>query len=506
MIAVSAQETDPSRWRARAALLLIVAAAAALRLWQIGTGIPFALGSDEPAIMDHVVLMMKTGSLRPPFFDYPGLVFYLQFPVACLRFMYGAAAGEWTSLAGARAADFYLWSRVVTALMGVSTVVLLYRVGLRWGTVQALLAAALLAAMPMHVRESRFVLTDVPMTFFVTLTFLLSVRANEQRRLSAIALAAVAAGLATAIKYTAGVALLMPLLAACATAVPGRSRWSGVALALGCFAVGFVAGAPYVLLDLPGFLNGFAYLTTSYRPRTTDQEYGGWIYLKHLRLNLSSAAFVLMFAGLAVAAFRGLIQSDRVRWLMVAAFPVLFWYSIADRSLIYGRYLLPLVPFVCLLIAIAVVWLHDVVSRVASPRIAQPVAVLLMVLVLAPAVLMSAGFVRTMHPETTQSAAYDWLRANVPAGSRLVIENTALRFPADLYPSLFVKRLEDKPASVYRASGARYMIVMTDGEGTTGEAGNDAAVNTDAEYGQEVARFTSTHRRPGPNLRIIELR
>jgi hypothetical protein len=34
--------------------------------------------------MDHVVQMLKDGSLRPPFYDYPGLVFYLQLPVAGL--------------------------------------------------------------------------------------------------------------------------------------------------------------------------------------------------------------------------------------------------------------------------------------------------------------------------------------------------------------------------------------------------------------------------------------
>ena len=40
--------------------------------------------------------------------------------------------------------------------------------------------------MPLHVRESHYVLTDVPVTFFVTLTLLLSLRAHERATLGAV--------------------------------------------------------------------------------------------------------------------------------------------------------------------------------------------------------------------------------------------------------------------------------------------------------------------------------
>ena len=77
--------------------------------------------------------------------------------------------GEWASLAQAPNEAFYLWGRAVTAIMGTATVWLVYRVGMRWGGRTALLAAVMFAVMPLHVRESHFVLTDVPVTFFVML-------------------------------------------------------------------------------------------------------------------------------------------------------------------------------------------------------------------------------------------------------------------------------------------------------------------------------------------------
>ena len=67
-----------------------------------------------------------------------------------------------------------------------------------------MLAAGVMAVMPIHVRESHYVLTDVPTTFFITLTFLLSLRAHERATVKDFAWAGVAAGLATSVKYPAG--------------------------------------------------------------------------------------------------------------------------------------------------------------------------------------------------------------------------------------------------------------------------------------------------------------
>src|SRR5215210_4294629 len=200
--------------QATATLAVILAAAAFLRFWALGAGIPYGIGVDEPEIMNRAYRMMRTGDFNPHFFDYPGFYIYLQLAVSVLRFIAGAMGGEWHALKDVSALDFYAWGRVVTAVMGTATVALVYFAGLRWGTRYALLAAGLMAVMPMHVRESHFVLTDVPMTFFVTLTLLLSLRAHEQARSLPFLFAGAAAGVAAATKYTGALAILLPLVAA----------------------------------------------------------------------------------------------------------------------------------------------------------------------------------------------------------------------------------------------------------------------------------------------------
>lgn len=494
--------------RTTLALTVVLLSASALRFCALGEGIPYSLGSDEPAVMDHVVQMMKTGDLHPPFFDYPGLAFYLHLPVACLRFLKGAAAGEWDSLAAAGASDFYLWSRGVTACLGVATVLLTYRIGLRWGVRHAFLAASLIAVMPSHVRESRFVLTDVPMTFFVTLTFLLSLRAYELAGLLRFVSAGVVAGLATSTKYTAGVAVLIPLLAASMSVPERSSRLALAGGALGGFAGAFLATAPYTILDLPGFLNGFAGLARFYSPRGLDDDSGWRIYLKHLRLSLHWPAFILSFVGLAVAVEQIRKKATRLRATVLVTIPIVFLYVIADRTLIFGRYLLPIVPFICLMSATAIVCISTAIKRL-LPRPAPVVLEVTLVFVaVAPMLLRSISYVRDAAVVSTQALAYEWIRTNIPEGSRIVLERNTLRFPADLYPTVFVTRLTDRSLEHYRSVGASYLVASSHPSDNTLDTDRqrDAADMHLGAGGQEIARFSPSNNQRGPDLRIIKLR
>src|SRR5512132_3060479 len=206
----------------RMALAAVLIAAAVLRFWAIHRGIPYAVQVDEPEIVERALNMMRSGSLHPHFFDYPGLSLYVQLVVSIGRFIAGAIHGEWYSLAQATSGPFYLWGRIVTASFGVATVLLVYQVGMRWGASHALLASGLMAVLPLRVRYSHFVLTDTPLTFFVTLT------------------------------------LLVPLVACWMTVPlrPGRLK-TAFAIIAAC-GVAFLLLAPYTVLDLPAFLDNFA--------------------------------------------------------------------------------------------------------------------------------------------------------------------------------------------------------------------------------------------------------
>src|SRR4051812_4766781 len=239
------------RHLARVALPLTLVIAALLRLWALRQGVPFAVQVDEPEVLLRAVRMMRTGDLSPHFYDYPTLYMYLQAIVAALRFLIGAMRGEWAALAQAPPEAFYVWGRALTALFGTATVWIVYRAGTRWDEGTALLAAIMFAVMPLHVRESHFILTDVPATFFVMLTLLLALRAHERATPWTFALAGAAAGLAAGTKYNGGVAIVIPLIACGATPAVRPPRRLSRTRVLAGGRIALLVGAPHYGLDLP---------------------------------------------------------------------------------------------------------------------------------------------------------------------------------------------------------------------------------------------------------------
>ena len=328
----------------RFALLLILAVAAALRYWGLGHGIPYAVSVDEPEIVERAFSMMKEGTLNPRFFDYGQLTLYIQLVVSIVRFIVGSVTGAWGSLAEATTGSFYLWGRAVTAAFGVATVLVVFHIGLRWGARHALLAAALMAVMPLHVRYSHYVLTDTPLTFFVALTMLLALMAHERPVSRAFLFAGAAAGLAAAIKYNGGLALVMPLLACWMTPAARPSRLACSLATIGGAAVAFLIAAPYTVLDLPGFLDRFATLTAEYRHAAPPPESGTIIYLKHLRLQFALPGMLLIAGGMVMGLIRGVRGPGRVPWAIALVFPIPYFLMVADQRIIYARYLLPIVP------------------------------------------------------------------------------------------------------------------------------------------------------------------
>ncbi|MGH9411281.1 MAG: glycosyltransferase family 39 protein, partial [Vicinamibacterales bacterium] len=276
-------ETPPRAARRTVLLLAIVAVAAAARLWNLRAGVPFAVGIDEPQVVDRALRILKTGDWNTHLFDYPTLAIYLHAIAAAARFLWGAVRGEWTSLAGFRIRAVYTTARLLTAAIGVATVWLTYRIGARLGRRDVgLLAAAQMAVQPSHVRESHFALTDVPAAALTTAAVLLAVRAADRRTVRAYAAAGALSGLAAATKYIGGIALSALAVVWIVHERRAADRWPKALAAAGAAAAAFLAGAPYTVLDLPGFLDGFARQFARFA--AVPPAPPGVVYLKHLSL------------------------------------------------------------------------------------------------------------------------------------------------------------------------------------------------------------------------------
>jgi 4-amino-4-deoxy-L-arabinose transferase-like glycosyltransferase len=495
----------------RVALGIVLAAAAVLRFSAIGRGIPYAVQIDEPEIVERALNMMRAGSLHPHFFDYPGLAIYIQLAVSIARFLFGAITGEWSSLGQALGGSFYLWGRVVTALFGVATVLLVYQIGMRWGARHALIAAGLMAVLPLHVRYSHFVLTDTLLTFFVTLAFLLSLAAHERGTLASFAWAGAASGLAAATKYNGGIALVMPLIACWMTAPVRHSRLQAALIAIGACGIAFLAGAPYTILDLPGFLDSFARLAHEYRVMPVGPDPIWLLYLKYLvRHAFGWPALLLAGGGLVMGVVRLARGPGRLRWMLAVVFPAIHFLMLSTQRIVYARYLLPLTPALCVLAAAAVVSGVSLLRRYEIPRAARTALIAaLTIAALFPPAYLAVRSDRDMRRTNTVDQAYSWIVQNVPPGSSVILEGRALLLPNE-YKARYVSSLRPRTYEEWRADGVDYLVASSSSYGTV----LSAPQGSPKEYEQYMRIFTQSREMqtfmpsatvPGPELRIYKV-
>jgi 4-amino-4-deoxy-L-arabinose transferase-like glycosyltransferase len=497
--------------RVAAAVVAILAAGAALRFWHIGGGIPYNLGQDEPQIMERVVHMMKTGDLNPHFFDWPSLTFYLQLAVAVATFLLGSMQGLWAHLDHVSAANFYLTGRQFTAIVGTATILLTFAAARRWGHGVALLAAALVAVNPNHVRESHYVLTDVPTTFFTTLALWLSLRAWEQRTWGRLLAASAAAGLAASCKYNGAIAVVMPL----AVAITGGGGVAGAATrvsgVMGVMLAAFVAGTPYALLDLPKFLNDYARLAAIFA-RERGGEPGWSLYLKYLSGAMAWPALAAAFAGGLLLLRRMVTGPARAPAVMLVGFSILYFTVLAGSFQIYGRYMLPLYPFLSTMAAIAAFTLADAAGwllRSTGRARTSWLAVAVSAVVLAAPVARAVDFGGSLGRPSTVEQAYQWLLANAAPGTAVAVEAGALQLPPP-YRTVRVRSLLDRTMDDYRQEGVEYLLAASPAfQAALADPQKEreayVAYRTLLGAALEVAAFDGAPDVSGPTIRVYRL-
>jgi 4-amino-4-deoxy-L-arabinose transferase-like glycosyltransferase len=450
---------DVNRGRSRTvfvtvALVLILAAAAAFRVWGIAWGLPHSYQDpDENVIITHA-LGIARGHPNPGFFLYPSFLFYAVAAVyRGLALVYRPDSGLGLLDPAAYVVDatpFFLAARLLSAACGVASVYLVYRLGRdAYSRATGLVAAACLAVVPLHVRYSHYAVTDVPATALGLLALLLFSGAALRRDRRLLLWGAVAAGLATSTKYNLGMLVLSGAVACwfvvTSSETSGRGRRFARTLAVRLLApmlLGFVAGTPFAVLD-PGHFFGDLH-------RQREIVARGWLGFEHttsgywynLDPNLTgSIGVVLLLLGLAGIVV-ALVRRTPVD-LLLTAFAVPYYLYVSSWHELMDRYMLPIVPILLLLGARAA--LAAVAAARSKGRRTGVVATVVLAAVIAAGVAVPlAGAVRddrALKGDDTRTIAAEWFEANVPAGTIVAAEPYG--------PSLVA--VADLPA--YRAAG-----------------------------------------------------
>ena len=509
-------------------LVAIVAAGALLRFVPIWFGLPFLRARPDEQVAIDVALSALRGDPNPHFFHWPSLTFYVFAALfAVASWLRGAAAPDPLLTA----VDWTLVARGFVALAGTATLVAVFRIGRSVaGPAAGLLAALFLAVALLHVRDSHFAMTDVLTTFIVAVALALLLDAIETPDARMLTGAAFVAGLAASTKYSAA-ALLAAVAAAhllrrvAARAEPRHgAAWAEGLAALGAFAAGFLVGTPYAVLDFEKFDTDLRFTVTHLAGGHGVDLGPGWSY--HARRSLPYGLGIPTFAA-AVAGIVPLVRHYPRQALVLGAFALALYVSLARGQTVFFRYILPIFPVACVSAAVAVI--HA--ARWAAARLHLPASVPLYVtaaLLATPAAINCVWFDVLLARTDTRLLAARWLEPRLRPESTLhdaggeytLLDLRGVRFhrwpfhpatrsfghPEGKLPDWLV--VHESPLRVYtprrveieEIARTRYTLVRTfAGAPTTGGAVYDYQ---DAFF-VPFSRFW-TLRRPGPTITVYQ--
>lgn len=434
--------TAKSRWwqsvtkyRARAALLLVLGFAFGLRLWGISWGMPYALHADEPKYISRAVAMLATGDLNPHYFENPPLLTYALLAELAVFVPSAQHMGLLPTTENLRSQlflspePFYLLARLNGVVAGTATVFLTYLVARRLlGEATALLSALVLAVAFLHVRNSHYAVNDVPATFLLVVMAYFASRVLADGRLRDYLFGGIFLGLAVATKYNMGIGAAVLITAH----LLRINRWQlaqrlpshlPLVLAGGASLLAFVLGDPFSILDFSAFVKGFIgqYQWTK-DILTTYGTSMGMVISRVLWIGFGPFALGLAAVGILLMGLRRLRPA-----LLVASFPAVYVaFFVLGSSVFYNRFAIPLLPFLAILAARSLVEFLDLVGRRSSWATTALATVSLLAALVVPSLVLDVSYDALLTTEDTRMLLGRWVDANVPPGSTMGIEGYTL--------------------------------------------------------------------------------
>ncbi len=412
------------------ALPFIILLGLILRLVGIQFGLPHITHADEPIIVNHA-LAYGGGDRNPHFFKIPPLISYILFVVYAIYFLAGKLIGLFPDAHAyleaflINPASWYLIGRLfIGVIIGTCSIPILYLLAKKlYGRRTALLASLFFSVSFIHVLHSHYIYVDIPLVAVVMVVAYVSILVYEEPTYRNYACAGALVGLASAVKYNG----LLTCLFVIAAHFIGRERRSfikPIISVIACAAI-FIACNPFMITDFK-----FAYTELINQSKAMGPL--GWWH--HFRYSLvEGVGWPLALAGMMGAAL-SLLRRDR-RALIAVSFPIVFFISLSFFSQPHERYVLPVVPFVCIYAA----WLfEDLCQKMPTRRLM--IGVITTIFIILPNIAKDVRLDRLASRLDTRSLAKSWIELNIPPGSRIALDHSF--FCPRLWPTK--EQLRDK--------------------------------------------------------------
>jgi hypothetical protein len=378
-----------------------------VRLWGINFGLPALYRPDEDVTVGRAMGVVH-GVFNPVFADWPHLYFYLAAAWLLPWHLIGVVSDQ---------ASGYLGVRILDALIGSATVVLVFEFGRRaYGLLAGGLAAAALAFAFLHVRDSHFATVDVPVTLATAGGLYVAFRTLTARGVRPLLINGIMLGVAAGVKYNgalifSGIAAAQWLRARLQEDGPFELVARLVTVALIGFAT-LVLTSPFLVLDPRVTVHGIGYIFLHLGEATAPAI--GWVELgRALWYGIDPALLLLSIVGVVYALWRR-APAD---WILLAYVAVYFLLIGAGGS-VFFRYADPLMPPLLLLAGRV---LSSLVMATAAGRARWLALSAATVIALVPSLIHDLRYDTLIQQTDTRTLAFDWLAQHVPEGGRTAI-------------------------------------------------------------------------------------
>ncbi len=359
-----------------------------------------------------------------------------------------AASGSMTDLFVTEPRWFLYAARTVSVLAAVLSLGAVYAFSRAlWGSREGLIAAALVAVLPLHVFYSRTVRVDGLFVLCFVIAFYHVVRVAEGRDRGSYWKAGFWTGVATGANYNGG---LLGLWLVAAHLVGRRSAptldaqapgagWPLLAGSLGLSVATFFASSPFTLLSFDAFLSHFVYqsgLSLVTHVGWEERAFSSYYVYELAR----EAPYCLALIGVStIATVLFGTRAERFAISMPIGYVIVF-------SLMRTKDVRFILPALTLFVTIAAALPHMLSRLLASWACVRPI-------ILASAFSLLAACLATMAQKAIPLQSHDvlgdpseqvlaWIEGHVAPGSTIVVESSVVRFLGTLQePGRFAESL-----------------------------------------------------------------
>lgn len=442
-------------------LFAILILASFLRFWGL---VPNMLHPDEGPLQVNswklIGNIVSRGDFNPHTYKYGTISFYLQAIVAAPVFLFFYIVEIFnffiTSSFNMKFQSFGLlynsvvdkhWyfltlvGRGLTAIFGVGCTYLVYKIGKKLFNIQiGIISALLISIAPLHVRDSHYITTDIPMLFFVLLSFYFLLNLFKNKSLKWYVASGITLGISSTIKFFP-IALLAYPVAIIYAFEKNRKYLLKVFISLCCILIGIFIGLPFVFIEpngpilfmedlsryaLPWYgtsITSFIFSLVNFIMSSGKTTFPDITQIVNLTFRPFFTNF-LIFNGFgilpsifAISGFVLLMFKDFKKFVLLSIIPLTnFIYISAYLPVYYERLLLPTLGFLVIYSSYFIFFLFSYFGNKYPKKKALILVVLLFMVIFQP-IYISTNLSLDCGKKTMEKESSEWIAANITEGS-----------------------------------------------------------------------------------------